>query len=129
MNNWHYDGEDSFNDMDVDQEGLQEFLDPEKRKDSYFVVVKNIEVIGFYSFNQTTDDTIDIGLGMKPNLTGNGNGFDFLKAGLDFAESKCSPEKITLSVATFDKRAINVYKKIGFKEVECFVQITVVLNF
>ncbi|ANU25539.1 GNAT family N-acetyltransferase [Planococcus versutus] len=121
---WHYKDEYSFYDMDADQEDLKEFLDAEKRNDSYFIVTKNQELIGFYSFNQITEDTIDIGLGMKPNLTGSGQGLDFLKAGLKFIESNYNPKKITLSVATFNQRAIKVYKKIGFKEVEVFVQAT-----
>ncbi len=122
--NWHYNGEYSFYDMDADQEDLQEFLDAEKRNESYFIVIKNKEIIGFYSFNQITKDTIDIGLGMKPNLTGNGNGLEFLKNGLEFAKSKYNPKEITLSVATFNQRAIKVYKKVGFEEEETFVQAT-----
>ncbi|WP_416144827.1 GNAT family N-acetyltransferase [Planococcus koreensis] len=121
---WHYKDEYSFYDMDADQEDLKEFLDAEKRNDSYFIVIKNQELIGFFSFNQITEDTIDIGLGMKPNLTGAGQGLDFLRAGLEFIESNYNPKKITLSVATFNQRAIKVYKKIGFKEVEVFVQAT-----
>src|SRR5690606_12922166 len=122
--NWHYNGEYSFYDMDADQEDLQEFLDSEKRNESYYVVIKNKEIVGFYSFNQLTKDTLDIGLGLKPNLTGNGNGFEFLKDGLEFAKSKYHPKEITLSVATFNQRAIKVYKKVGFKEVETFIQAT-----
>ncbi|WP_261384286.1 GNAT family N-acetyltransferase [Planococcus sp. CPCC 101016] len=122
--NWHYAGEYSFYDMDADQEDLQAFLDQKMRKESYFIIKQNNEVIGFYSFIPVGNNTIDIGLGMKPNLTGNGKGFEFLKVGLDFAKSKYDPEQIILSVATFNKRAIKVYKKIGFKEVEYFMQTT-----
>lgn len=122
--NWHYNGKYSFYDMDADQEDLEEFLDAEKRNESYFIVIKDKEVIGFYSFNQITEDTIDIGLGMKPDLTGNGYGLDFLKEGLEFAKSKYNPKEITLSVATFNQRAIRVYKKVGFKEAGTFVQVT-----
>lgn len=121
---WHYEGDYSFYDMDADPEDLEEFLDPEQRKDSYFTVTLDREVIGFFSFTQTSDDTIDIGLGMKPDLTGNGRGHQFLKAGLEFAEAAYSPEKITLSVAAFNKRAIKVYKNIGFQEIKRFEQAT-----
>lgn len=61
---------------------------------------------------------------MKPNLTGNGDGMEFVEAGLEFAKSKFTPEKITLSVATFNRRAIKIYRKIGFKEVDTFIQDT-----
>lgn len=122
--NWRYEGEYSFYDMTADPEDLAEFLDPGQRQDSYFTVIQGGEVIGFYSFTQMSDATIDIGLGMKPELTGNGKGLDFLKAGLEFAESAYRPDKITLSVAAFNKRAIKVYQKIGFNEVERFEQAT-----
>jgi len=122
--NWHYNGEFSFYDMESDKEDLVEFLDPNKRGNSNFVVMNGTEVIGFFSFNKVTHNTIDVGLGMRPDLTGNGNGSGFLIAGINFAKAKYNPEKITLSVATFNQRAIKVYRKLGFEEVETFIQYT-----
>ena len=124
--NWHYDAEYSFYDMEADKEDLVEFLDSKKRGDSNFVVTKDKEnnIIGFFSFNTVDINTIDIGLGMRPNLIGNGNGLEFLKAGLEFAKSKYTPQKITLSVATFNQRAIKVYRKIGFEDIDTFMQDT-----
>lgn len=75
--NWHYDAEYSFYDMEADKEDLVEFLDPNKRGDSNFVVTKDNDIIGFFSFNQVDINTIDIGLGLRPNLTGNGNDWNF----------------------------------------------------
>ncbi|QHJ69899.1 GNAT family N-acetyltransferase [Planococcus halotolerans] len=121
---WRYSGEYSFYDMDADPEDLAEFLNPEERKNTYFSVIQNKEVVGFYSFTQAADATIDVGLGMKPDLTGNGNGTEFLRAGMKFARTTYNPEKITLSVAAFNKRAIKVYEKMDFKEVERFQQAT-----
>ncbi len=121
--NWHYDGIYSFYDMEADEEDFAAFLDSNKRNSTY-VVTKDSEVVGFFSFNRTENNTIDIGLGMRPNLTGSGNGSEFIKAGMGFAKSTYSPDKITLSVATFNQRAIKVYRKIGFKDVETFMQDT-----
>ncbi|MGM0896497.1 MAG: GNAT family N-acetyltransferase [Bacillota bacterium] len=122
--NWRYEGKYSFYDMDADPEDLKEFLDPEKRADSYFVVLHNNELAGFYSFHQTDEERVDIGLGMKPDLTGRGRGVAFLEAGLQFTKTSYHPKKITLSVAAFNKRAIKVYENLGFREVESFVQAT-----
>ncbi|WP_211655392.1 GNAT family N-acetyltransferase [Planococcus alpniumensis] len=122
--NWRYDGEYSFYDMDADPEDLEEFLDPEKRADNYFIVFQDNEAVGFYSFRLADQETLDIGFGMKPDLTGRGQGSAFLKAGLDFAKSNYHPQKITLSVADFNKRAIKLYEKLGFRKVESFVQAT-----
>ncbi|WP_203246719.1 GNAT family N-acetyltransferase [Sporosarcina beigongshangi] len=122
--NWHYDGDYSFYDMEADQEDLVEFLDPEKRGNATFIVMKEHTMIGFFSFNQVEDNRIDMGLGMRPDLTGGGEGLAFVKAGLVFAESTFAPDKITLSVATFNKRAIKVYEKAGFEVGTTFMQET-----
>lgn len=121
---WRYSGEYSFYDMDADPEDLAEFLNPEERKNTYFSVIQKGEVVGFYSFTQTADGTIDIGLGMKPDLTGNGKGTEFVRAGMEFVRITYNPQKITLSVAAFNERAIKVYDKMGFKETERFQQAT-----
>jgi [ribosomal protein S18]-alanine N-acetyltransferase len=122
--NWHYDGEYSFYDMEADKEDLAEFLNPELRGDSVFTVNKCEEIVGYFSVNQTAAATCDIGLGMRPDLTGNSMGLDFLKAGMDFVKSRFKPEIITLSVAMFNQRAIKVYRKMGFKELDTFMQDT-----
>ncbi|WP_338324993.1 GNAT family protein [Planococcus citreus] len=121
---WRYQGEYSFYDMNADPEDLEEFLDPEKREGVYFVVLSQNEIIGFYSFQRPDQETVDIGLGMKPELTGKGNGAAFLAAGLQFAETRYRPKNITLSVAAFNQRAITLYEKLGFRKVASFVQPT-----
>lgn len=122
--NWHYDGEYSFYDMEADKEDLAEFLNPELRGDSLFTVYLGEEIAGYFSINQTAAPTYDIGLGMRPDLTGNSMGLDFLKAGMDFVKSRFKPEKITLSVATFNLRAIKIYRKMGFIDLDTFMQNT-----
>lgn len=122
--NWHYDGEYSFYDMEADKEDLEEFLNPEERGNSTFAVTKENELIAFLSISKVTDRIFDIGLGMRPDLTGKGNGIEFLRAGINFIQSEYKPEKITLSVATFNQRATILYRKVGFKDVETFTQDT-----
>lgn len=122
--NWHYDGEYSFYDMEADQEDLDEFLNPEKRGESTFAVTKEHELVAFLSVNKVSDGTFEIGLGMKPGLTGKGNGKEFVKKAIAFIKSDFEAEKITLSVATFNQRAIKLYRKVGFKDVETFMQDT-----
>lgn len=117
---WHYEGEYAFYDMEADEEDLEEFLDPKVRGDSMFAVTYNGELVGFFSMSPD----LEIALGMRPDLTGQGKGYEFLKVCLDFAEARFQPEKITLSVATFNKRAIKVYKRLGFRELETFSQKT-----
>ncbi|MCM3270346.1 GNAT family N-acetyltransferase [Paenibacillus elgii] len=121
---WHYDGEYSFYNMEADKEDLDEFLNPEERGNSTFAVTKENELVAFLSISEVTDTIFDIGLGMRPDLTGKGNGTEFLRAGINFIQSEFKPEKITLSVATFNQRAIKLYRKVGFKDVETFMQDT-----
>lgn len=84
--NWHYEGEYSFYNMEADEEDLAEFLDSKMRGENTFVVCENSEVFGFFSFNKIDIHTVDIGLGMKPDMTGNGLGLNFIKAGLGFCK-------------------------------------------
>ncbi|GAA0492451.1 GNAT family protein [Salinibacillus aidingensis] len=122
--NWHYEGIYSFYDIEADKEDMEEFLDSEQRGQSMFAVTGNNELTGFFSINQVNNDTIDIGLGLRPDITGKGYGLTFLKEGLSFAEKNYNPGMITLSVATFNQRAIKVYKRAGFTEAGTFIQNT-----
>lgn len=123
---WKYDGKYSFYDMTADEEDLQEFLQEENWKDQYFAVLnKKEELIGFYSFS-FIDDTMWLGFGLKPELTGRGLGEDFILSGIEFGIEKFSYQKdhIMLAVASFNERAINAYTKMGFKPVEKYMQKT-----
>ncbi|MFD1739203.1 GNAT family N-acetyltransferase [Bacillus salitolerans] len=121
---WHYEGEYSFYDIEADKEDLQEFLHPETRENSMFAVTEDDELIAFLSVNNVGENIFEIGLGLRPDLTGRGKGMEFLKSAMDFAKSTYDPQKITLSVATFNQRAIKVYRKVGFKDVKIFTQYT-----
>ncbi|MCR8850322.1 GNAT family N-acetyltransferase [Rossellomorea sp. SC111] len=123
-NTWKYDGEYSFYDLTEDEEDLAEFLDENQRGSSTFSVFQEGKKVGFYSFQVLPDGTVDIGLGMEPSITGKGHGKRFTESGLKFAQAKYSPDAFSLSVATFNERAINVYKKVGFKALETFTQET-----
>lgn len=61
--------------------------------------------------------TVDVGLGLRPDLTGRGLGVRFLEAVLAEARNRHAPERFTLSVAAFNQRAIVAYQRAGFAEV------------
>lgn len=113
--NWQYEGIYAFYNMNEDIEDLEELLDPHNWADKYFIVTnEQNELVGFFSFEQA-DEKVVMGLGMRPDYTGRGFGQAFVAAGLAFARRKFRPTMFSLSVATFNRRAIHVYEKVGFK--------------
>jgi len=115
ISTWHYDPPYDFYDATSDPDDLKELLDPKRRKDAYFSVFDDHGVlVGFFQFERE-GTRVDIGLGMRPDLTGRGLGGEYLRAGLEFARRRFSPERFTLSVATFNEHAILVYERAGFR--------------
>ena len=110
---WKYDGEYAFYDMTADPEDYEELVTPEKRGDRYFSVFTGDGPIGFFCVEQE-EGTVEIGLGLRPDLTGQGRGRAFLDEVLQFVRENYTFEKIRLDVASFNKRAIKVYERAGF---------------
>lgn len=117
-----YEGNYAFYNITADAEDLAEFLDQGKRGDRYFSVYENEQLVGYFCFQFRCKDELEIGLGMRPDLTGAGKGSSFLHGGLDFVIDKYHPKKIILAVATFNQRAIKVYQKAGFIIVDTYSQ-------
>jgi ribosomal-protein-alanine N-acetyltransferase len=121
---WHYEGIYAFYDMEQDVRDREELLDPRRWKDHYYAVIdEQGDLIGFFCFEREKEAVV-IGLGLRPDLTGRGWGQGFFEAGLEFARQKYRPARFVLSVATFNQRAITVYRKAGFEDVEVYVSET-----
>lgn len=110
---WKYPGEYAFYDMTADPEDYEEIVTPEKRGDRYFSVFSGNELTGFFCVEREGPD-IEIGLGLRPGLTGQGRGKAFLEEILRFVRENYSFEKIKLDVVSFNQRAIKVYERAGF---------------
>jgi [ribosomal protein S18]-alanine N-acetyltransferase len=122
---WHYPEPFSFYDWAEDPNDLAELLDPALRGDAYFAVEsKASDLIGYFSFKRKGTGTLEIGLGLHPEHTGQGLGVAFLQAGLDYARFRFEPAQFVLSVATFNRRAITVYERVGFTPVRVFMHST-----
>ena len=80
------------------------------------VVGESGELIGFFSFAQEGPGVVAIGLGLRPDHTGKGLGQAFVLAGLEFAKGKFHPTQFRLSVAAFNRRAIRLYERLGFRQ-------------
>jgi aminoglycoside phosphotransferase/RimJ/RimL family protein N-acetyltransferase len=127
---WRYEAPYSFYNMEEDPETIQELLNG-----SYFSVIgQEEELVGYFCYGKnaqvpgghqqglyTGEKVLDIGLGLRPDLTGKGMGLDFLDIGLNFAQMNYTVSAFRLSVATFNMRAIAVYENVGFKKVDTFM--------
>ena len=124
--NWKYSGIYSFYDMTADEEDLKDFLNEGNWDGHYFAVLnEESELIGFYSFH-FEDEILWLGLGLKPELSGVGLGYEFVISGMNFVIENLNYRKnyVMLAVAYFNKRAIRLYEKIGFQSIEKYVQRT-----
>jgi len=122
---WRYPGEYSFYDADADPDDLAELLDPAEWGQRYFAAdeIAHHELAGFLVVKLTGREA-EIGLGLRPDLTGHGVGESFVRACLRFASAALGAQSYTLAVAAFNRRAITVYERAGFQEVECFEHFT-----
>jgi RimJ/RimL family protein N-acetyltransferase len=65
-------------------------------------------------------DAIDIGMGVRPDLTGQGQGITYVCAVVDFARRTLDPQSFRVTVAEFNSRAMKVWQKAGFEVTQRF---------
>ena len=58
---------------------------------------------------------LDVGLGLRPDLTGGGRGLAFTLAVLTLGRERFAPARFRLTVAAFNERAQKVYLRAGFR--------------
>lgn len=121
---WRYDGPYSIYNIEDDAD-LSEMLD--RRSPHYAVYDANKELMGFFAYGTAAEVTdmgapalygegksMTIGLGLRPDLTGQGLGAAFVAEGLDFARRQFTPRGFRLFVLSFNQRAMRVYERAGF---------------
>jgi ribosomal-protein-alanine N-acetyltransferase len=114
----------SFYDWDRDPGDLADLLNPAGWGVRYFAADDvDRSLAGFFEFTVAADAT-EVGLGLRPDLTGRGLGGAFLDAGLRFAAENLGARGFALAVAAFNQRAIAVYERAGFREAERYQHFT-----
>ena len=120
------------------ERNLQEWLDP---KNSYYSILGDWQdLVGYCCFGVEAQvpggdydnaDTLDIGMGMRPNLMGMrpnlrvaGIAPFLLRSILDWAKSEFSPVRFRVTVATFNQRVIRLCAEAGFSRERTFVSRT-----
>lgn len=105
---------------------LQQLLHPQNT--FYSIVDENSELVAYCSFGQDgqvadgdyRDEALDVGMGIRPDLTGRGKGVEYANAVLEFANSLLKPKAFRVTIAAFNKRAIRVWQKLEFKQQQSF---------
>ena len=122
---WRYPGEYSFYDADADPDDLAELLDPAEWGRRYFAADElDGPTLAGVLVVKLTGPVAEIGLGLRPDLTGRGLGESYLRACLHFASAALGAQSYTLAVAAFNRRAITLYERAGFQEVDRFEHFT-----
>jgi [ribosomal protein S18]-alanine N-acetyltransferase len=114
---WRYPGDYAFYDADSVEGGADELLDPAQRGDRLFTARgEDGGVEGFVELKPDPGGGVEIGLGLRPDLTGRGLGTAFTLAAVELARERRGARRVTLAVAAFNLRAITVYRRVGFVE-------------
>jgi ribosomal-protein-alanine N-acetyltransferase len=120
--NWKYEKPYELYNNELTDEAMREVLN-----NAYFAVVDDVEeLVGFFCIGESAqvpigslfgvykEDLIDIGIGMKPELTGKGFGYPFFSFILNEIKEIFDPNSVRLTVIKSNSRAIHLYQKFGF---------------
>jgi ribosomal-protein-alanine N-acetyltransferase len=121
---WRYEPPYDFYDARADKTQLAHLLDPARRENRAFSARDETgELVGFFTYKRDGDAVV-VGLGLRPDLTGQGFGTSFVEQGLEFARGRFAPKRFRLDVAEFNERATRVYERAGFVRTRSVVEDT-----
>ena len=94
----------------------------------YAMLDQNGELVGYCSYGKDaqipggdySEGALDIGLMIKPALTGRGLGAAFVNEVIRNGIEEYTPKKLRVTVAAFNHRAIRVWQKNGFQQAQPF---------
>ena len=125
---WRYEKPYDFYNQEDSTQGRAELLNG-----TYHAVVdEGDQLIGFFCIGSSAQvpagrradvygqDCIDMGLGMHPARTGNGVGYTFCSFILEQIKARHPGKPVRLTVASFNRRAIRLYEKLGFVRQHAF---------
>ena len=123
---WRYEPPYDIYNLEDSESAIDYALDPQYK--FYAMRAENGELVGFCSFGKDgqvpggdySGDALDIGMGIRPGLTGRGQGADFVLAVLDYARCAFAPRQFRVTIASFNQRAQRVWEKNGFTPIQTF---------
>lgn len=125
---WHYEPPyDMYNCPTADlEEALQYNIDP--KNNVYAMFDQNDELVAYCSYGEDaqvpggdySEEALDIGLMVRPELTGRGLGAAFAREVIRNGIERYTPKKLRVTIAAFNKRAIRTWEKNGFQQTQTF---------
>lgn len=122
---WRYDR--PYDGYNLSAADLTRMLEPEHAFHAVFN--DDEELIGFCSYGPDGHvpgghyelDALDVGAGLRPDLTGQGQGQAFLKAVLAYGREHHTPRRFRATVASFNARALAVLRHLEFSPAQSFI--------
>jgi RimJ/RimL family protein N-acetyltransferase len=125
---WRYQGEYSLYDIPEEQRAaaIDYMTDPSS---GYFGAHDDGALMAFVSMGPDgrvpgwsyDESALDVGAGVRPDLTGQGRGTSFLRRALAFAESRAGGVPLRATIASWNERALKATERNGFARVGSFV--------
>lgn len=127
---WQY--QEPYGIYNADPEEIEESIHQDFLQPAYhYHSIRNEagELIGYCSFNGDAQvkggdysaEALDIGAGMRPDLTGQGYGAVFLAAILGFARQTFAPHTFRLTIVSWNDRAQRMAQSAGFRHEQTFM--------
>jgi RimJ/RimL family protein N-acetyltransferase len=125
---WRY--PEPFAQYDIGEGAIRTLLDP---RNAYFAA-RDAQgaLVGFCCFGPdaqvpggTYDDSaLDVGLGLRPDLSGKGAGRAFTRAVLAFGCDRFAPQSFRVTIASWNTRSLRVHEQLGFRRMGAFRRIS-----
>ena len=124
---WHY--REPYSLYNLSPDAIPTLLDPKNR---YYAVTDTQDILVGYGcfgcegmlvggeYRKAEPEVLDVGVGLRPELTGRGWGALFISAILDFAAKQFEPQTFRVTIAEFNQRSIRAFEGLGFKETHRF---------
>jgi RimJ/RimL family protein N-acetyltransferase len=76
--------------------------------------------VGGGDYEGVGDRILDVGVGMRPEMTGKGLGKSFVEEVLIYGSERFSPRRFRVTVAAFNKRSLRTFLSLGFVKTQRF---------
>lgn len=114
--------------IDTVQEDLCYLFNPQNA----FYAILNVheELEGYCSFGADGQvpggdyrtEALDIGMGIRPGLVGQGHGKHYAQAVVKYGADQYKAQHCRVTIAEFNKRAQRAWEQVGFKQIGSFVK-------